>query len=64
MRLLEELLTPPEAPPLLLLATAREGFEPRHLPCPTTTIDLGPLDATALVTSPSGSCSESAVAIA
>jgi tetratricopeptide (TPR) repeat protein len=44
MRLLEELLGPPDAAPLLLLATAREGFEPAGLPCKITTIDLGPLD--------------------
>jgi tRNA A-37 threonylcarbamoyl transferase component Bud32/tetratricopeptide (TPR) repeat protein len=44
MRLLEELLGPPDAAPLLLLATAREGFEPAGLPCKVTTIDLGPLD--------------------
>jgi serine/threonine protein kinase/tetratricopeptide (TPR) repeat protein len=47
MHLLEKLLGPPEAPPLLLLATAREGFAPDRLPCAVTTIDLGPLDSTA-----------------
>jgi tetratricopeptide (TPR) repeat protein len=44
MRLLEELLGPPDAAPFLLLATAREGFEPAGLPCKITSIDLGPLD--------------------
>ncbi len=44
-KLLSQLLSPPDAPPLLLIATARDTGVMPELPCPVEHIELGPLDA-------------------
>ncbi len=42
-RLLDELLRPPDAPAMLVVATMRDGYAMPALPCDTRELDVGPL---------------------